>query len=227
MFVILGLLFLLIFALAYTLWNVGPTTTADGAVPAGAPRYGKTGEQVVGQAHGKYFEAVHRGNCYVASAGATGQAPGTAIGTTACFTLWNPLGSGKRLKLIRASLGYISGTLGAGTLFYVANTSPTATLPTGGTAVTPTNCDLGAAANNVAKAYYGSTLPASPTVLRPWCSLFAELASTANALQDETEDLDGEFVIEPGCGLSVEAVAAAGTSPVISPGFTWEEVPIV
>ncbi len=212
---------------------VGPTLGADATPGPAAPygpvgaRFGKTGEQIVGQAHGKYFEAVHRGNCYCASAGATGQAPGTALGATAMFTLWNPSGSGKRLKVMRASLGYISGTLGAGSIFYCASSSPTTTLPTSGTAVTPINCDIGTASSSVAKVGYGQTLPATPTALRPFASLDAALASSVTGFRNVTEDVDGEFVIEPGCGLSLEGVCAAGSTPVMSPGFSWEEVPIV
>jgi hypothetical protein len=208
-------------------FNVGPTSTADGAIPPGAPRYGKTGESIVSAAHGKYFEAVHRGNVYTGSTAGTGQAPGTAIGTTAAISLWNPLGSGKRLKLMKTSVGYNSGTLGAGAIFYCLNTSPTATLPTGGTAITPTNCDAGAANNSVAKLGFGTTLAAAPTAVRPFASLFAELASTANAMQQLVDDNDGEYVIEPGCGISLQAVAAAGTGPKLDFGFTWEEVAIV
>jgi len=46
-----------------------------------------------------------------AATAATGVAPGTAIGTTAAFSLHNPLGSGVRLAILVASLAYISGTL--------------------------------------------------------------------------------------------------------------------
>lgn len=207
--------------------GVGPTLNADTQASVPSVRMAKTNEQVVAQAHGKYYEAASRGVMYTASAGATGQAPGTAIGTTAMFTLWNPTGSGKRLALKRASLGYISGTLGAGTIFYCANSAATTTLPTGGTSVTPVNCDIGSPANSVAKVSYGATLPASPTAIRPFASLDAELATSVVGFRTNTEDVDGEFVVEPGCGLSLEGVAAAGTSPVMSPGFTWEEVPIV
>ena len=205
--------------------RVGPITSGEGTTPQ--TRSGKTGEQIIAQAHGKYYEAVHRGNCYCGSAGATGQNPGTALGTSALFTLWNPQGSGKRLKVMRASLGYISGTLGAGTIFYCVNNNPTTALPSGGTAVTPVNCDIGAANNSVAKVSYGATLPATPTAIRPFASLDAELASSVVGFRSVTEDVDGEFVVEPGCGLSLEGVCASGSSPVVSPGFTWEEVPIV
>jgi len=204
--------------------RVGPLFQSDGTTPAA--RGGKTGELVVGQCHGKYYEAATRGNCYQASVGSAGVAPGTAIGTTAAFTLYNPIGSNRRLVVNRASLGYISGTLGAGTLFYCASTNPTAAAPSSGTALTPVNCDVGLPNNSIAVPRAGGTLAASPTVLRPFASLDAELATSVVGFRNVVEDVDGEFVIEPGCALSVEGVCASGTSPLVTIGMTWEEVPV-
>src|SRR5689334_20707141 len=75
--------------------RVGPITAADGSITQN--RSGKYGEQIVGQVRGKYFEATSRGNVYNAQTAATGVAPGTALGTTAAFCLYNPANSGKRL----------------------------------------------------------------------------------------------------------------------------------
>jgi hypothetical protein len=204
--------------------RVGPLFSSDGTTPAA--RGGKTGEIVVGQAHGKYYEAASRGNLYQASIGASGQAPGTAIGTTAFFALFNPKGSGKRLVVSRASIGYISGTLGAGTLFWCCINDPTQAAPSGGTAPTPVNCDIGAANNSVAVPRYNATLPISPTILRPMAVSDAELATSVVGLRNVIEDIDGEFVVEPGCVLALEGVMAAGTSPLLTAGLTWEEVQV-
>src|SRR5690349_21757277 len=127
--------------------RVGPVSQADGTNPSA--RGGKEGQLIVGQAHGKYYEAVSRGNCYAAQTAATGVAPGTSIGTTGAFTLSNPKGSGKRLKVMKLGMAYISGTLGAGAVHILTNNDPTAAAPTG-TAITPKNLDLGAANNSVA-----------------------------------------------------------------------------
>jgi hypothetical protein len=217
----------LLIAITVALPNVGPSLTADGTGPAGAPRQGKTGEAIVGQSHGKYYEAVHRQNCYAASTAGSPAAIGNTIGTTAAFVIWNPLGSGKRLVIMKTTLGYNSGTLGAGTIFYCLNTSNSGTAPTGGTAITPTNVDAGSANNAVAKAGFNQTLVAAPTAVKALVSTFPELATTANAMQQIEDDNDGEFVIEPGNGISLQYVGTAGTSPKFEMCMQWEEVAII
>src|SRR3972149_2419732 len=70
--------------------------------------------QDVALKHGRYYDAAVDGRLFHASPAATGVAPGTAIGTTAAFSLHNPLGSAVDLAILIASMAYISGTLGAG-----------------------------------------------------------------------------------------------------------------
>lgn len=202
--------------------RVGPAIAGDGSQQP--PRLSNFLASVVQNLSGKYLESVLRGNCYVGGTAATGVAPGTSIGTTAAFTLFNPKGSGKALVVLRASVGYISGTLGAGVVHYVANVDPGAAAVTG-TAIIPVNCLL-SAATGAGKPFTTATLPATPTVLRPWFSLSAFLASTAiQPFILATEDLDGEFTIAPGSALSFEATAAAGATPLVVYGAMWEEVP--
>src|SRR5688572_9833290 len=119
---------------------VGPQLTADQSTPP-TGRQGRTGEAVVGQAHGKYHEASSRGVLFGAQEVGTGVAPGTALGTTAMLALYNPRTSGKIFSIKKVSLGYISGTLGAGTVFHCGNL-PTNTgavgavaVPSGGTSL--------------------------------------------------------------------------------------------
>lgn len=205
--------------------RVGPITAADGSITQN--RSGKTGEQVFSQTHGKYYEASHRGVLFSAADQGAGTAITTSISTTAMFSLYNPPGSGKRLAIQKVSLGYVSGTLGSGAIYHAANTSTTVTAPSSGTTRTPTCLDIGNAATPVGVARTGSTVVA-PTVLRPFCSIFKELATTANPMQQITEDVDGEIVVEPGACYQIQGVLGdTGTSPVVSVGVTWEEIPIV
>jgi hypothetical protein len=206
--------------------RVGPLFSTDGTTPPA--RGGKTGELVVGQAHGKYYEAVSRGNVYSASVPpGTGVAPGTTLTTSGnAFVLYNPKGSGKRLKVLRTAAGYISGTLGAGYLTYACRNDPTVTAPSSGTAITPVNNDIGAANNAVAVPRFNGTLDSAPTALRPFCSFGAFVGGANNDPSSCTDDNDGEFVIEPGCSLVVTGVAGSGTSPLIAIGMTWEEIPV-
>lgn len=201
------------------------------AVAAGVPgltlaREGKTLEQIVGQAHGKYFEAGSRGMLWGACDQGAGVAPGTALGTTAMFVLYNPVNSGRRLAVKKVSVGYFSGTLGAGTLYHCVLNTPTQTAPSGGTALSAQCSDVGGGGQgSVGLARTGATV-VQPLAYRPMCSLTAELASTANQIQAVTEDLDGEIVLEPGTTYQLQAVAAGGSTPKLTVGVTWEEVPL-
>jgi hypothetical protein len=189
-------------------------------------REGKTLETIVGFAHGKYFEAASRGTLINACEQGTGVAPGTALGTTAFFSLYNPVDSQKRLAIKKVSIGYISGTLGAGTLYHSVNNSPTQAAPSGGTLLANQCCDIGGAGiGSVGAARVGSTV-AQPVAFRPLCLLTAELASSANQIQKITDDVDGEIVLEPGTSYQLQAVAAAGSTPKLTVGVNWEEVPL-
>jgi hypothetical protein len=204
--------------------RVGPQSAADGSYTQN--RSGKTGDQVVSQAHGKYYEASHRGVLFAACEQGSGVAPGTALGTTAALVLYNPQGSGKRLSIKKIAVGYISGTLGAGTLYHCINNSATQTAPSSGTALTPVASDVGNTATPVGVAKAGATV-VQPVAYRPFVTLSAELASTASPMQDLYEDLDGEIVLEPGTSYQLQSVAAAGSTPKITAGITWEEISVV
>lgn len=215
---------------------VGPQLGADGSTPA-TGRQCKTGEAAVAQVHGKYHEAASRGFLFGAQEQGSGVAPGTALGTTACLSLFNPRGSGKLLSVKKVSLGYVSGTLGAGTVYHCGNLpADTAALgavaaPSGGTALVVYPRRFGfqpqqASAVPVGLARVGGTVT-TPVALRAFCGLGASLASTAVAPWIATEDIDGEFVIEPGFCYQLQAIAAGGSSPLVSPGVVWEELPIL
>lgn len=202
--------------------DVGPQTLTDGVQ---APfRLGKSGETIVQELHGRYYEAVKRGNVYVASTAGAGVAPGTVLSTTPPFTIYNPAGSGVDLVLMQAWLAYISGTLGAGALVWAVNNSPQQAAPTGGTVLTPINALLSSNLGR-GKAFQGSTLAAAPTIFRPFCSLGASLATTAVQPWQAYEPTDGAIVIPQGCSASLQAIAAAGSTPLVLLSAAWEEVP--
>lgn len=176
----------------------------------------------------RYHELVARGNVYGGMTAVGGVAPGTAIGTAPPQTLFNPPNSGKKLVVLKVSLGYLTGTLGAGTILYVANINPVAAVVTG-TAIVVVNLLLGKARSdggNVGQLFTTSTLPATPTLLRPAFNLDASLASSVIGREKLVDEVDGEFQLLPNTALSLQGVAVAGAAPLILLGMVWAEVPL-
>ena len=178
--------------------------------------------QEVMQRHGRLYAPANDERLYHAATAVTGVAPGTSLSTTAGFALHNPAGSGVELAIQRVKMGYISGTLGAGSVFHAANQVPVLATPAG-TAIVPIPARINGAVPAKAKPLTTATVVA-PTVLRPFCSLGASLATTPEAPWLVAEDVDGEFLIPEGCTYILHAVTAAGTSPLVAYGVTWEEI---
>jgi hypothetical protein len=183
------------------------------------------GGLVVQQSGGKYKEAVKRGNVYSAQTAATGVAPGTALGTTAAFCLYNPAGSGKNLVVQKLGLGLISGTLGAGVV-HITGFAAGDAVPTG-TSITPRNRCIGASNSSIATALTTATVTTTAAkMIGILCSLSQlVIATTATNPFDVEKDIDGEIVILPGYGICLHATAAAGSTPLVVFSATWEEEP--
>jgi hypothetical protein len=204
--------------------KVGPGYASDGSLVD--PRMTKDLAMVTQDLHGRLYETVYRGNVFEAVTATTGVAPGTTIGTTAAFALFNPPSSGKNLVVIDMSLGYVSGTLGAGTVYVCANTNPVAAAVTG-TAITPVGTLLSGAANTpIGKPFTTATLPAAPTPMFPAWQLSPMLATSVFAPNNNRFFFESKYIITPGCTLSLEAVAGAGTTPLVTFSMSWEEIQI-
>lgn len=180
--------------------------------------------QEVAQRHGRFYRPAADGRIFHAATPATGVAPGTAIGTTAAFSLHNPLGSGVDIAILKAAMAYISGTLGAGVVWHLVNLDPSVAAPTG-TAITERPGKV-TGGGGQGQALTTATLAAAPAIIRPFCSLGASLASTPAAPWQVNEDLGGDIILPPGCTYSLHATAAAGTTPLVAFGVTWEEITI-
>jgi hypothetical protein len=180
--------------------------------------------QDVALKHGKFYDAAIDARLFHAATAAAGVAPGTAIGTTAAFSLHNPFGSGVDIAIVIAAAGYISGTLGAGTIWHLVNDDPAAAAPTGTAIAELTGRLTGTAPKGVALTT--ATLAATPKIIRPFGSLQASLASTAVAPWQLYEEVGGGIVLPPGCTYSLHSTAAAGTTPLVAFGVSWEEITI-
>ena len=198
--------------------------------------FGLTGEQIIRLGRGgdllvnilpPMYWATKAGRVYHASTPDGGVAPGTDItSTTAPVCLYNPIGSGVDLVVVNARVAYVSGTLGAGDIYWVANVNSAAAAVTG-TALTVVRGYIEATGGAIGRPFHTATLPAAGTLMRVFGSIDATLASTVGmgtyVLEDNPE---GTIVVPPGTSVSLLADAAAGATPLLAYSFTWIEVPV-
>lgn len=206
---------------------VGPQPGGDGTTPP-TGRQAKTGDAVVTQGHGKYYEAAGRGVLFAACDQGVGIVVQVTITTAATLCLYNPANSQKRIAISKVALAYFSGTLGAGAWYHGFNPVGTAA-PSGGTLLVSNCTDIGNDSVLVAVGVCrsGATVVAG-TVLYPVGSSLPILASTAGDPFSIEEDVDGAIVLEPGGIWQLLGVfGGTGSSPKISAGIVWEEIPYV
>jgi hypothetical protein len=198
----------------------GPKILSDGVRTLG--RTDRQGALVVVGGNPWYGEPVARGSVFTGMTASTGVAPGTVLGTSGAFALYNPTGSGVDLYLIATTCSYLSGTIGAGNLYYVSHATSTTT--PGGTTITPVSNALGSSAQSRAIARTTGTSLGSATGLRAFANLGAMTVNPATQPWYIKDQLDGEIVVRPSGAFSIQAVAAAGVSPLMLFSVTWAEV---
>lgn len=183
----------------------------------------RTGALVTANAHGQFTEPAVQGAIMYACTPVAGVAPGTALGTAPPLTLWNPPSSGKNLAVTKISVGFVSGTLGAGNIA-AAVTQAQVTVPSGGTELTP-QCSAIGLPRGVGRVFQGSTLVTTPSILRPMFNMGAFVGTATLAPQDCDVLVDGAIIVTPGSALSLQGIAGAGTSPLVILGIQYEEIP--
>lgn len=214
--------------------KTGLITGTDGTVSPG--RSSRIGAEVSAFGQGKYYEQTSRGNVFslILTNWTTGIAAGNLVGAAAAastnFALWNPVGSGKNMSLLKFQCWIVSGTLPVPPLIH----SLSITAPTIATSVvTPIACNnVGLGALSVARALTsaaGSALTGS-SILQSLCSAdlgigAGAMTTTNNFEQKLTEYLDGSIVIPPGA-CWVPTWMTAGTSVLGGYSITWEEIPV-
>ena len=199
---------------------VGEQTLADGA--EGQTRLGPQGDLLTNIA-GKYYEHAIKGRLFDAQTAVTGVAPGTAIGTTAAAALANPTGTGKDLVVLLGSMLYKSGTLGTGSVSWIGHIDPAQAAITG-TAMVAVNGRLNGS-NPSGKALTTATVPSGGSVFRPFTTLTPLLATSVLLPFRIVDEVEGGIVIPPGTAVSIQATAAAGSTPLVIYGLAWLEVP--
>lgn len=155
-------------------------------------------------------EYIANGSDFVYNASTqAGVALSTGLSTTQTgFTLTNPIGSGYNLILLEIAIVPTTIPAASAGIVLTANTNPNAAAVTQGTALTVRNAKLGAGSNAVGLAASAVTLPAAPVVIMP----LGGIAGTTDVQSPYTlKDLDGLFVVTPGCAVSINSITTAIT----------------
>lgn len=175
-----------------------------------------------------YGETLTRNDKYAATAAGRVCIAASATGGIALIvaattgnhpTLWNPAGSGRNYNICKLLLGYVSGNNAPGSLAWNITTAAGAAIATGAPIVTFTTVAVQSA---LAGGKLDSTAQWSPAVstytVAPafyrliGLSLFTGIAATAVAPFQMEEKYDGDFVLAPGCALSLVTQQATTTS---------------
>ena len=184
----------------------------------------KTGALITANTHGQFNESATQGKIMYATNLPAGVAPGTAFSTTPPLALWNPPASGYNLSITKVSVGFVSGTLGGGNIA-LGQIASQVTVPLTGTEIIPA-CSLLGAPRGVGRAFSGSTFSAAPTIIRPVFNMGAFVNTTPLAPQDCDVLIDGSIIVTPGSAICLQGIAAAGTTPLVILGITYEEIPV-
>lgn len=188
-------------------------------------RFNKHGALMTGDAVARYYEYAVRGKLWIAKTADSGVAPGTSVGTTAGFSLHNSKGSGVNVVPLAVSIGYVSGTLGAGFIALCTNVNLTEAIPTG-TAITSRPGLVGGGAPTGGVALTTSTLANAPNAVWTLWTVGAGLASTATFPALANQYLDGAIVLPPGGSMSLQGVAASGSTPLVVFSCVYVEEPV-
>lgn len=221
---------------------IGEVNVSDGAAPTA--RFGRQGDLIVSELHGRFYEQAIRGNLYSGGMTLTSIANVTfttgTVGATATpiVGVWNPMNSGYNLVILQAYLDIVvtnATNTGPGGLVWSISTGNTLTVI--GTGAVPFNNKTLAATGSIAKNMAGAALTGLTTnlaVLRG-SSLgggsLANFSFVGTAVGQVTphagaiENIDGSIIVPPGgiLGLfgTTTPVAHSATS-----GLLWEEVPV-
>ncbi len=175
-------------------------------------RAGRTGEQIVQQLHGRYFESMRTGLMF-SSANQAAQAISVALATTYTgILLYNPAGSNRILVPNKIKFAVSVAQVAIATVGLIAGS----TMTTQTTQLTIQNNQIGNTMVGVGKCMSAATI-GTPTWIAHNIDGF-----TAGALSAPTPmvDLDGAFGILPGSFIAIGALTALTGLGFIS----WEEI---
>lgn len=204
------------------LGQVGPASYTDNVQPSVGNRYGKHGQMIVNDLHGRYYEQASRGNLFTAHAIVTAPVIYTTAAGTGGPLLWNG-SSTHRASIIAVGWGVSTVTTAAAILGLTGGTGQT-TAPSSTTAVDSVkNCYLGGQAPAIS-AYRVGTVAAAGNFFHPLGDLNTGALTTRPGSMNWI-DIGGMFVV-PQYGWISIAGSATATTTVGNFAIVWEEIPI-
>jgi len=214
--------------------QVGPINPTGNGVQV-AMRIGALGDQITSNLHGQYFEQAVRGNLYSFGMTSTALSANTitlTATTTPIIGVWNPVGSGKNLVLLKAKCGITAAgnSAVAPGAFVWASSINNAALTLGSNPfnrLTMANSGSIAKAFTIATALTGLTNNLVIQQASAFGTLVAAQGATATPMVsgDTVEEFDGAWIVPPGGVLALLNTVSTTTISVASM-LLWEEVPI-
>lgn len=202
--------------------RVGPQVYADNIDPGVGSRYGKQGQLITNDLHGRYYEQTSRGNVYTAHAIVTAPVIYTTAAGTGGPLLWNG-STTVNASILAVGWGVSTVSTVAAILGLTGNTGQTAA-PGSTTAIDSVkNCYLGGG-GPACTAYRVGTPSSAGNFFFPLGDLNTGALTTRPGSMNWV-DIGGMFVIPQGGWISFAASATASTT-VGNFAIVWEEVPI-
>ncbi len=210
-----------------------PSSVSIGDGAAAPILAGKAGELVGAKLHGDWYEANYRGFVYTANTLTAGTTiPVQATNLVSTFTIWNPLGSGVNVELIRYSYAFITATTVVGDVsLYIqtavggANTVPGTLTALSVRPAIWSSASVNPIANSKAGMFSAATLVNTmATNMFRGPTLFGPTAVTSTQMGPNNSDFLGTVILGPGT-LATTAGNAAQTSAAAQT-LVWAEWPL-
>ncbi len=196
--------------------NVGPQAVAAGDGTDISSRAGRTGDQIVSELHGRYFEQMRSGKMFSA-ANQAAQATSVALATTYTgILLYNPVNSGKLLVPNKIKYALSAAPAALSNVGLLAGFAATGGVTAQTVKLTVQSNQIGNSALGVGLALSSATIT-TPTYI---AQMFDSNPATALSSPVPLLDLEGVFGILPGGFIGV-----ATLTTLTGYGFmSWEEV---
>ncbi len=189
--------------------------------------FGKSGEDLVAELHGKYYTSNYRGSLFSMQVGGAGTGvtlPVQAAAPTSVFSLINPVGSTKMVELVAFDWAYVLATTvvdSIGLYWSTAVQTAAATLTTPGTVIPGT---LGGTVTAGVALPYISMAPSgtpAPVLVMGYTGAVTSTAANVNTFW-----FDGRVLVAPGISVHVMMSKAASTAAAFTGSLTWAEHPL-